>query len=518
MIKRPRFRSLRWRINATLATGTGVAAISATLLISTFLVDQLKEGMEMKARALAALLGENLSAALDFDDKEAASDTMAGLNEDKEFSYAVVYKADGAEFTRLGKVPPDTQSRVKGNKELHVTADSENIHAVRPIYSQKKIVGHLGIGFSMKQIRERSLKIRMVGLLSCTVLIALLSLYFAYAMNRTVLRPIAQLITFVQDIGAGDLRKKESTAELEDETLEIRMMRDALSSATESFRENVDAIQQASNQFAALADDIIASSSKLSDAAKRQVDSVAETFSTSKRMESAGQETANSARDISQNAETSVQISVDGLNVVRDSVNQFHSVRDQVQTIVSAVEKMNAQLSRVDAIIQSVSDVAKQSQLLAVNASIEAAKAGDAGLRFAVVAKEIKQMAVQSKEATDSVRQTLGNVKMGIQNIAEVSEDGRRRTGRGMESIETTGKVITRLAEMINNTADAARRISGNTQKQVDGLKEMSSSMFQMDDLSKGNLGAVKQIEAYGEKLNSKAKEMERLVSRFRIG
>jgi methyl-accepting chemotaxis protein len=235
-------------------------------------------------------------------------------------------------------------------------------------------------------------------------------------------------------------------------------------------------------------------------------------------MEAAGQETANNAQDISKAAETSVEISGDGLSVVRDSVSQFHSVRDQVQTIVSAVDKMNAQLSRIDAIIQSVSDVAKQSQLLAVNASIEAAKAGDAGLRFAVVAKEIKQMAVQSREATDSVRQTLGNVKKGIQNIAEVSEDGRRRTGRGMESIETTGKVITRLAEVINNTAQAARRISTNTQKQVDGLKEMSSSMFQIDDLSKGNLGAVRQIEAYGEKLNSKAKEMEKLVSKFRIG
>jgi methyl-accepting chemotaxis protein len=518
MIKRPRFRSLRWRINATLITGIGVVAIGATLLISIFLVDQLQEGMEMKARALAALLGENLSAALDFDDKEAASETMAGLNEDKEFTYAAVYKMDGSELTRIGKVPSDCAQRAKDKKEIQVTSDSEMIHVIRPIYSQKKIVGHIAIGFSMKQIHSRSFKIRVVGILSCTVLIALLSLYFAYAMNRTVLRPIAQLITFVQEVGEGDLRKKESEVNLDEETLEIRLMREALSTTTESFRDNVHAIQLASNQFAALADDIIASSSKLSDAAKRQVDGVAETFTTSKRMEAAGQETANNAQDISKAAETSVEISGDGLSVVRDSVSQFHSVRDQVQTIVSAVDKMNAQLSRIDAIIQSVSDVAKQSQLLAVNASIEAAKAGDAGLRFAVVAKEIKQMAVQSREATDSVRQTLGNVKKGIQNIAEVSEDGRRRTGRGMESIETTGKVITRLAEVINNTAQAARRISTNTQKQVDGLKEMSSSMFQIDDLSKGNLGAVRQIEAYGEKLNSKAKEMEKLVSKFRIG
>ena len=501
----------------TLATGIGVVAIGATLLISKFLVDQLQEGIEMKARALVTLLGENLSAAIDFDDKEAAQETLNGLKEDKEFTYALIVKADDSDFVEFGKVPQNANSILKGKKELDVIPLGEMIHAVRPIYSQKNIVGRIGVGFSMKQIHARSLKIRVIGLLSCAVLIALLTFYFAIAMNRTVLRPISQLIKFVQQIGEGDLRQAESDTMIQDETLEIRQMRDALSWTTESFRGNVQAIQLASSQFASLADDIIAASSQLTDSAKRQVDNVAETFTTSKLMEIAGQETADSAQDISKAAETSVVISGDGLSVVRDSVNQFHSVRDQVQTIVDSVEKMNAQLSKIDAIIQSVSDVAKQSQLLAVNASIEAAKAGESGLRFAVVAKEIKQMAVQSREATDSVRQTLGNVKKGIREIADVSEDGRRRTGRGMESIETTGKVISRLAEVITNTAEAARRITVNTNKQVDGLKEMSSSMFQIDDLSKGNLGAVRQVEEYGAKLNSKAKEMERLIAKFKI-
>ena len=497
--------------------GTGVVAIGATLIISIFLVDQLREGIEMKARALVTLLGENLTAAIDFDDKEAAAETMAGLKEDQEFTYALVLKADGSEFVKLGKVPENAAGLIKDKKMLEIVPSGDTIHAVRPIYSQKNVVGRIGVGFSMKQIHARSLKIRIIGILACVVLIVLLSGYFALAINRTVIRPISQLISFVQKIGEGDLRKNEFAAASDDETLEIRLMRDALAWTTESFRGNVQSIQTASSQFARLADDIIAASSQLTNAAKRQVDNVAETFTTSKLMELAGQETADSAQDISKAAETSVVISGDGLSVVRDSVSQFHSVRDQVQSIVDAVDKMNAQLSRIDAIIQSVSDVAKQSQLLAVNASIEAAKAGESGLRFAVVAKEIKQMAVQSREATDSVRQTLGNVKKGIREIANVSEDGRRRTGRGMESIEKTGKVISRLAEVINSTADAARRITVNSNKQVDGLREMSASMFQIDDLSKGNLGAVRQIEEYGTKLNSKAKEMERLVSKFKI-
>lgn len=513
-----RFHSLRRRINFTLSTGTSVVALGATLLISFFFVDQLKEGLEMKARSVAALLADNLGDDLGYNNDKTAAATLAGLKEDPEFTYAAVYKVDGTLFVELGQVYHGIYSIMRDAENLRVISNDGMIHVVCPIYFQKEIAGRISIGFSTKQLHARSSRIRIVGILSCTVLTALLMLYFSFAMNRTVIRPIRQLTAYVQKIGEGDLRKANFSEASQEETREIHSMRETLSWATESFRGNVRAIQQASSQFARLADGIIAVSSQLSDAAGRQVDGAAETFTTSKRMETTGRETADIAQHISRTAETSVQISGDGLNMVKDSVGQFHSVREQVQTIVDAVEKMNSELSQVDAIIQSVSDVARQSQLLAINASVEAAKAGEAGLRFAVVAREIKQMSAEFRDATDSVRQTLSKVQNGIHNIAEASEDGRKRTVRGMESIETTGKVISRLAGVINSTAEAARRITVNANKQVDGLKDMSASVFQIDDLSKGHLDAVRQIENYGEKLNSKAEEMERLVSKFRIG
>jgi methyl-accepting chemotaxis protein len=514
----PRFRSLRWRINIILTTGIGVVAVAAMLFISKFLTDQLVDGLDMKGRALASLLGQNLGPAIDFDDKAAADETLLPLKEDKEFIYALVIKKDGGNFSELGKIPSEIRKKTLEEQSIEILESQGIITIFEPVLSQKKRVGKLALGFSTKEISARSRKIQFIGLLMCLVLILVLTLYFAYAMNRTVVMPIKQLIAFVQKIGAGDLTEEEDINKRDKkESLEIHLMREALSSTTETLRTNVWAIQMASNEFAAIADNLFASSSHLSSTAKKQVVGVNEAFSTAKRMESTGEENASNAREISQTAETSVEVSGHGRSVVKDSEAQFRSVREQVQTIVDAVEKLNSQLSQIDAIIQSVSDVAKQSQLLAVNASIEAAKAGEAGLRFAVVAKEIKHLAAHSREATDSVRRTLGNVKKGIRNIAEASEDGRQRVSRGMISIENSGKVINRLAAVIQSTADAARQISDNTHQQVDGLKEMSTAMFQIDDLSKGNLLSVREIENYGEKLNKKAQEMERLVSKFQL-
>ncbi len=513
-----RFRSLRWRINLILATGTGVVAITATLLISKFLVDQLQEGLEEKSKALATLLSTNLSAAMEFDDKTAAEETMKGLEQDSQFKYAVIVNQDGGEFATLGKIPTQEGFFISSSNKLKIYQKIGMIHVVYPIVSGDKPIGRLQLGFSLREILDRSFKIRFGGIVVCAILILALTLYFAYAMNRTIVRPISEMIDFVQKIGEGDLRRVTFSSKKAKDTMEISLMRNALEETTKSFRQNVQLIQLASNEFGAIADEILASSSQLSNTATRQVDGVMEAFTTAKKMESTGEETAGSAKTISGTAETSVKVSGEGLSVVSDSVSQFHSVRDQVQTIVEAVDKLNAQLTQIDSIIISVSNVAKQSQLLAVNASIEAAKAGEAGLRFAVVAREIKNLAVQSKNATDTVRRTLGNVKKGIRNIAEASENGRRRASRGMMSIENGGKVIKRLAEVINNTAKAARQISSNTEVQVVGLREMSGAMFQIDDLSKSNLVAVREIEKYGEKLNDKAREMEQLVSRFQIG
>lgn len=519
MSNRTRFRSLQWRINSILAAGTGLVAIGATFAVAYFLTGQLKEGLEKKGHAIASLLEQNLAAAIDFDDTTTADEMLLPLKTDAEFSYVYVLKSDGSVFSTQGKVPTQIKRLLQKKNPLKVIEDGNMISIIKPILNQqKKTMGQLAIGFSMKEIHARSGKIRLIGILTCVVLIGILMAYFAYAMNRTVVQPITHLIAFVQRIGEGDLREDdESSKNKQSETLEIRLMREALTSTTQTFRQNVNAIQLSAKDVSEIADDLFASSTYLSNVAKRQVDGINEAFSTAKRMEATGEKNASNALDISETAETSVEVSGHGRTVVKDSVDQFHSVREQVQTIVDAVEQLNSQLSQIDAIIQTVSDVAKQSQLLAVNASIEAAKAGEAGLRFAVVAKEIKHLAVHSRDATESVRKTLGNVKKRIRNIAEASEDGRQRASRGMVSIENSGKVINRLAAVIKNTAEAAKQISDNTHQQVDGLKEMSTAMYQIDDLSKGNLGSVTKIKKYGETLNTKAQEMEVLVSKFKL-
>jgi methyl-accepting chemotaxis protein len=513
-----RFRSLSWRINIILITGTGVVAISALLFISSFLTQQLIDGLKQKCEAVALLLSANLSAAVEFDDKDVARETMMALKLDREFSYAIVTAKDGKEFVTLGKMPKPRPSNALAGGDATQIIEMQGLICVRqPILRNKELVGGLELGFSLADIYARSQRIRIGGILVCALLILVLTLYFAYAMNRTIVRPISHMTRFVQKIGRGDLSEYTFAAQRKSETLEIKSMQEALETTTSAFRSNVQSIQTASNEFATIANRIMDSSSKLADAAAQQVEKVVDAVSSAKTMEAVGEQSADSALTISNAAKTSVAISGEGLSVVSDSFKQFHNVRDQSQIIVDAVEKLNALLSQIDQIVVSVADLARQSQLLAVNAAIEAAKAGKVGFGFAVVAKHIKELALQSKSATNTVRGTLGSVKTGIKNIADVSADGHRRASQGLSSIEGGGEVIKRLAKVINNTAQAAEIITNNTETQVMGLREMSKAMSMIDYLSKSDSDAVKALEDYGEDLAGKARDMEQLVSQFRI-
>ena len=114
------------------------------------------DGLEMKGRALATLLGQNLGAAIDFDDKAAAEETLLPLKEDSEFAYVLVVKQDKETFSTLGKVPPIIEKTIRAKLKSDTLQHDEIITIFEPVMSQKNKEGVLAIGFSMKEIVSRS--------------------------------------------------------------------------------------------------------------------------------------------------------------------------------------------------------------------------------------------------------------------------------------------------------------------------------------------------------------------------
>jgi methyl-accepting chemotaxis protein len=509
-------RSLQFQVFATTALGTLVITLTATALLVSAFAGQLREGLGKKAEAVGDLLAANAGGAFDFDQPDAAAKLLETALRDTEVVYALALKPDGAEFAVAGKPPKDLpraqKAKAKG-RELFESGSA--LCVVAPVKGAEGQVGVVLVGFSLADIEAKSALGRRVGFGAAAGITLVYTLFMFVLLRSIVVKPVFRIARAVALVGDGDLRS-QNLLERGRLAAEIEVMYRALAKATDAFRDNVVAISDASRQFAAMADEILGSTTSLSGAASEQASAITQTSVTLEEVEKNGRMSALSAAEIAAAADESVKFSNEGLAAVGDSVSHLREVKAQVDATVESVQQLARQLEEVDKIVSTVNDVTRQSHTLSVNASIEAAKAGRAGRGFAVVANKVRDLAQQSRLATEDVRTTLANIQTAMGAVVESSEFGRQRAERGVESIEHTGRVIRRLAEVIQATSESARQIAANANEQVVGLAETLRAMAEIKLAAQHHLTGAQDVEGQGERLNSKAEEMERLVARFK--
>ncbi|MDD5306138.1 MAG: methyl-accepting chemotaxis protein [Deltaproteobacteria bacterium] len=510
------FRSLRSRVVLLSGAGTIVASLCVVLFFSSLFVGQLRDGLKMKAQALATVVASGVSAAVDFDQPEAANDIVAGLRSDPELAYVLVERKDGTEFVFSGLTVGRTLAERADAAALDQYEANGLMHACAPIMAKGSRIGTLRLGFSLARIEAGSSRVRTLSLIAGLLLTLFVTTYLVLAVGRVVVRPIEAMTRAVERFGAGDL--SASTLETEKRAAtEVTAMRQAIERTMETFRGSVHAIKKVSADLGESSGQILSSTAHLATAATEQARDIATATVTMKDVERTGHSSSNNARRIVSTAGETMKVSGEGLAAVDDSAGHFREIRRQMESIVEAVSVLETLVGTVDEIVLGAEEIARQSHLLAINASIEAAKAGEFGRGFAVVAREVRSLAVASRVATNQVQATLGDIKQAITEVAARSRDGRERTDMGTHSIDNTGRVIRRLSEAIAATADEARHIGEGAVQQVAGLRKMTVALTGINEVSDANLTSIRVVEQRGKALNANAEELSALVARFRL-
>jgi methyl-accepting chemotaxis protein len=496
--------------------GTIVASVCVVLFFSNLFVGQLRDGLRMKAQSLAAVVASGVSAAVDFDQPEGANDIVAGLRRDPELAYVLVERKDGSEFVFSGLTIGRKAGR-RGATGAPDTFESDGLlHAFAPVMAKGSRIGTVRLGFSLDRIEAGSSRVRALSLVAGLLLTLLVTTYLVLAVGRVVVRPIEAMTRTVERFGAGDLTASALATDGRD-AAEVIAMRQALERAMEAFRDSVLSIKKVSSDLGDTSGRILSSTAHLASAASEQARDIATATVTMEEVERTGRASTDNARRIVSTAGETVKVSGEGLAALGDSSDHFREIRRQMESVVEAVNGLETLVGTVDEIVMGAEEIARQSHLLAINASIEASKAGEFGKGFAVVAREVRSLAVASREATNQVQATLGSIKQAIAEVAARSRDGRERTDLGAHSIDNTGRVIRRLSEAIAATAEEARHIGEGAAQQVTGLRQMTMALTGINEVSGANLDSIRAVEDRGRALNVSAEELEALVARFRL-
>lgn len=223
---------------------------------------------------------------------------------------------------------------------------------------------------------------------------------------------------------------------------------------------------------------------------------------------------AQSLMDSSQKVGDSVEKGRESMNNV---IASMQKIDNQMNIISETVLKLSDQNRTIGEITSSVADIADQSNLLAVNAAIEAAKAGEHGRGFTVVAQEIRNLAEQSKKATAQVKEILNEINKSVNQAVGVTGQGIKTVEEGRFLVDQSNNVLELLSENVEETAQVSIQISSSNQQQMAGMEQIVPAMENIKQASQQNVIGIKQAQSAAHDLNKLGQNLKEIIEQFNL-
>lgn len=321
---------------------------------------------------------------------------------------------------------------------------------------------------------------------------------------RSILSPIHHLRDGVDRVASGDLTHRITTR-AKDETgalaqafnamVERRKDAEDKAAALADVREKtLVRVGEIASQLAAAAEELHATTSSQASGAQEQSAAVAETTAIVEEVVQTSQQAAERAQQVSDVARDASDVGATGQAALGRATTTMDNARDQANRVAASILSLAEQAQSIGEIISSVDDIAEQSNLLALNAALEAAHAGDRGKGFAVVAAEMKSLAEQSKAATVQVRRMLGAIQKQSNDAVLMTEASTRGLGEASTAAESVGASLRTLADAVSSAAQAVAQIAASARQQSGGLQQINQAMRDVAGVANQNLATTRQV------------------------
>ena len=283
-----------------------------------------------------------------------------------------------------------------------------------------------------------------------------------------------------------------------------------LKSMLDNFRETTDSLNTA-------AAEILATTAQHASVISEQAASVSQTTSTVEQARHTSKDSADRADQVSKMAQESSGLAGQGYAAAQETQSGVNLIKEQVREVSENILSLNKQTQQIGEIIETVNDIADQSHLLALNAAMEAARAGEAGDGFAVVAGEVRSLAEQSFKATARVKEILGDIQKASNSAVMVTEEGAKRADAGAFQAKNTGETIRKINEKVKLVSQTVMQISAGAREQLMGMDQIGSSMENINQAMIQSEAATRQVEEVAQTLSALANQLTGIVAKYKV-
>jgi methyl-accepting chemotaxis protein len=340
-----------------------------------------------------------------------------------------------------------------------------------------------------------------------------LGLFLTIIITRSISKPVQQTVQVLESLAECDLRE---TLDI-DTSDELGVMAAALNKTIATFRSMISTISQSAEQVASASEEISSSAGQTAESARRQADQTHQAATAMQEMMATVQQISDNSQKAADTSREAAQAARQGGQVVEATLSSMRNIATATTKTAALVGDLGKSSEQIGKIIAVIDDIADQTNLLALNAAIEAARAGEQGRGFAVVADEVRKLAERTTKATKEIATMIESIQAETKHAVEAMEEGNREVQVGVEKTSNSGTALQQIISMSEQAGDMIAQIATAATEQSATTEQINANVTQISSATQESSAAADQTARACTDLSSLAFDLQKVVSQFKL-